>query len=117
MPSNTVSSIGNGTADTASAYEVLRTRHLSDMRARIPAALERLYWPIERLQEEREGALRNLVRIAKASSPWHRARLRHIDPETLTEASLQDIAPMTKDDVMENFDAISTDPRITLEAV
>ena len=116
MALRTVSPARNDT-EAQSAYATLRARHLGDMRARIPAALDRLYWPSERLHAQREAALRNLVRIAKAGSRWQRARLRHVDPETLTERSLQDVAPMTKDEVMDNFDAISTDPRITLATV
>ena len=68
MPSRAVSPAPHGTATPAVDYETLRTRHLGDMRARIPAALERLNWPIERLQAQREAALRDLVRIVKERS-------------------------------------------------
>jgi hypothetical protein len=55
------------------------------------------------------------VHFAKAHSRWHRARLTHVDPDRVTEDSIADIPPMTKHDLMENFDAIVTDPRVTLD--
>src|SRR5690242_3666163 len=98
---------GSAAASTA-PYEALRQRHLQDMRSRIPEILQRLTWPAEKLKAERERRLRELLQIAKQRSAWHRTRLARIDPDRATEASLQDIAPMTKDDLMANFDAIST---------
>jgi len=105
---------GSAAASTA-PYEALRQRHLQDMRSRIPEILQRLTWPAEKLKAERERRLRELLQIAKQRSAWHRTRLARIDPDRATEASLQDIAPMTKDDLMANFDAISTDARLTLD--
>jgi phenylacetate-CoA ligase len=96
-------------------YETLRQRHIVDMRARAPQVLERLSWPAERLKAERNRRLRDLVHFAKAHSRWHRARLTHVDPDRVTEDSIADIPPMTKHDLMENFDAIVTDPRVTLD--
>jgi len=100
---------------SAAAYEALRQRHLRDMRARIPEILQRLAWPAQRLKAERERRLCDLVRLAKQRSAWQRSRLTRIDPDRLTEDSLRDIEPMTKDDLMANFDAISTDPQVTLD--
>jgi phenylacetate-coenzyme A ligase PaaK-like adenylate-forming protein len=99
------------------SYEALRRRHLQDMRARVPTAFERLGWSRERLRVERQQSLRDLIRTAKARSRWHRDRLRHVDAETFTEEALASIPPMTKHDVMDHFDTISTDPRLTLEVV
>jgi len=96
-------------------YETLRQRHIVDMRARAPQVLERLSWPAERLKAERNRRLRDLVHFAKAHSRWHRARLTHVDPDRVTEDSIADIPPMTKDDLMTNFDAISTDAQVTLD--
>src|SRR5262249_6639283 len=110
-------STSSGRSDrTAAAYEALRQQHLREMRARVPEILQRLDWPADRLKAERQRRLRDLVRIAKRTSAWQRARLTRIDPERVTEASLQDITPMTKEDLMANFDAVSTDPRVTLDA-
>jgi phenylacetate-coenzyme A ligase PaaK-like adenylate-forming protein len=115
MGISAVSSASGRAERTASSYETLRQQHLRDMRARIPEIVQRLEWPAERLKAERLRRLRELVRIAKHGSAWHRTRLARVDPERLTEESLQDIPPMTKEDLMGNFDAISTDPRLTLD--
>ena len=102
---------------SALPYETLRQRHQHDLRGRLPSFLERFRQPGEELKAFRQQRLRELVRIAKERSAWHRERLTRIDPDSITEAGLARIAPMTKDDLMAHFDAISTDPRVTLERV
>ena len=97
-------------------YETLRNRHLQDMRARMPAALARLDWSAQQLTAERETRLRNLARIAKERSAWHRQRLAGVDPDRLDEATLaRHVPPMNKDDLMEHFDEIVTEPALTLD--
>ena len=86
------------------------------MRSRIPALVERFDWPAERLKADREARLRKLVTHAKAHSAWHRERLADVDAQTLTEETLKDVPPMSKADLMDHFDAISTDPRVTRDA-
>jgi len=102
---------------TAMSYEALRTRHCRFARALVSDHLERLRWTPERLAAERLMGLRALIFIARERSSWHRRRLAGIDPKTLTETDLERIPPMSKDDLMDNFDAIVTDPRLSLEAV
>jgi phenylacetate-coenzyme A ligase PaaK-like adenylate-forming protein len=58
-----------------------------------------------------------LLRKAKDSSPWHRGRLSRIDPDQAAEADLQAIPPMTKEDLMRDFDAILTDQRLSRQMV
>ena len=57
-----------------------------------------------------------LVAAAMAGSPWHRERLRGIDPDRIEEADLPALPVMSKADLMDHFDAIVTDPRVTLAA-
>ena len=45
-------------ATDAVAYELLRKRHLQDMRSRIPLVMQRLTWSAEQLKAERERRLR-----------------------------------------------------------
>lgn len=98
-------------------YEERRQQHLAALAGMMPAHVERLRWPAERLRRERRERLRDLVRVAQASSPWHRDRLAGLDPDTLREADLAGIPPMTKDDLMANWDGIVTDRRLTLDLV
>ena len=97
-------------------YETLRQRHLLDMRSRIPALVQRFDWPAERLKADREVRLRKLVAHAKAHSAWYGKHLVDVNAQTLTEETLADVPPMSKADLMDHFDAISTDPRITRDA-
>ena len=58
--------------------------------------------------------MRELVATAKEHSAWHGKRLADIDPQALDEERLAELPVMTKADLMEHFDAIVTDPRVTL---
>jgi phenylacetate-CoA ligase len=98
-------------------YEARRQEHLQEMRSRVPAHLERLGWPAERLRAERQVRLRHLVRIAQERSSWHRERLGHLNPNTLEEDDLARIPAMTKHDLMANFDRIVTDPRLNVDLI
>jgi phenylacetate-coenzyme A ligase PaaK-like adenylate-forming protein len=98
-------------------YEALRQRHLDYAIGLAPRLIERLEWPAERLALHRRQRLRALVREAVDCSAWHRERLAGLDPDRLDESSLAELPPMTKTDLMENFDRIVTDERLSLEAV
>jgi phenylacetate-coenzyme A ligase PaaK-like adenylate-forming protein len=99
---------------TMSDYETQRHRHLTHAMALAPRLIERLDWPVERLTAHRTQRLREFVREAMDRSPWHRERLADVDPDRLDEAGLHALPPMTKTDLMENFDRIVTDDRLTL---
>ena|SRR5215217_2355895 len=79
--------------------------------------VQRLRWPAERLAAERRDRLRDLLRVARASSPWHRERLAGVGPDGFEEADLAGLPPMTKDDLMANWDQVVTDRRLTLGLV
>ena len=98
-------------------YESLRQRHLADLAALLPEHTQRLHWPAERLGRERRERLRDLLRVAGSSSPWHRDRLAGVDPDGFEETDLASLPPMTKDDLMANWDAVVTDRRLTLDLV
>ena len=106
---------GAGAEELAMAdYEHLRQRHLADLAVLMPEHVQRLRWPAERLRQERRDRLRDLLAWAKSSSPWHRDRLAGVDPGGFEEADLAGLPPMTKDDLMANWDGVVTDPRLTL---
>jgi phenylacetate-CoA ligase len=98
-------------------YEDLRRRHLADLGRLMPEHVQRLRWPAERLRQERRQRLRELLRVAAGSSPWHRERLAGIDPDGFEEADLAGLPPMTKDDLMANWDGVVTDRRLSLDLV
>lgn len=98
-------------------YESLRQRHSEQFRELVQQYGERIRWTRERLRIERQQQLQSLLRTAKKGSPWHFGRLSKIDPDQATEENLQAIPPMTKEDLMRNFDAILTDRRLSRETV
>src|SRR6266487_1947329 len=100
---------------TASEFESDRQRHLRAFADRLPVESERLTWPLERLHHLRDERLRALLQTAKARSPWHQKRLVGVDVDAVTGAHLAAIPTMTKTDVMEHWDEIVTDRRLTLE--
>ena len=77
-------------------------------------AAERLRWPAERIAAYRDVRLRQLLSHARHHSRWHAARLRGINLDRITAADLPAIPPMTKMDLLENWDGIVTDPALTL---
>jgi len=88
--------------------------HLGALLAGLPDAISALSRPRRRGLEVQNDRLRQLIHHAKVSSPWHADRLRAIDVDTFTVADLPAIPPMTKADLLENWDRIVTDPRVTL---
>jgi phenylacetate-coenzyme A ligase PaaK-like adenylate-forming protein len=72
-----------------------------------------LRWSCAERRSAQTSGLRALLRTALASSPWHAARLGGIDPERVELGDLAGLPTMTKDDLMEHFDEIVTDRRLT----
>jgi phenylacetate-coenzyme A ligase PaaK-like adenylate-forming protein len=98
-------------------YELLRRRHMADAMALAPQMIERLDWSADRLAAHRRQQLRAIVAHAMVRSPWHRERLDGVDLMRLDEDTLRELPPMSKGDLMGNFDRIVTDPRLTLPRV
>jgi phenylacetate-coenzyme A ligase PaaK-like adenylate-forming protein len=89
-----------------SLQEELRRRQLADMLEALPRHVARLDWGRSELRSHRRRSLRLLLRVAKEYSPWHRERLRDVDPSEITEDDLARIPPMSRDDLMEHWDDI-----------
>jgi phenylacetate-coenzyme A ligase PaaK-like adenylate-forming protein len=84
------------------------------MLAAMPEFVTRLAWTRQEIELQRRRALRLLLRVAAEYSPWHRERLRGIDPGRATEADLAAIPPMTRDDLMDHWDEIVIYPAVRL---
>ena len=97
-----------------SEYETLRRRHVDRALALAPQLLAQLDWPADRLAERRTRMLRALLRTAAERSPWYRKRLSGIDVDRLDEAAVTELPVLTKAELMEHFDDIVTDRRVTL---
>ena len=64
-----------------------------------------------RLQRMRQQRLQALLAAAQGRSPWHRRRLAGIDRSAFGETDLDSIPPMTKTDLVENWNDTVTDHR------
>jgi phenylacetate-CoA ligase len=97
-----------------SDYETRRQRHVADALALAPLLVEQLDWPADRLAAHRTRRLRELVRIATERSPWYRKRLSGVDIDRLDKSTLAELPVLTKAELMEHFDDIVTDSRLSL---
>jgi len=95
----------------------LEARHVAEMTGLLREHVARLRWTRGQVEAERQIRLRELIEAAVARSPWHARRLAHLDVARVTEADLATVPPMTKQDLMENWDAIVTDSRLSLDLV
>jgi phenylacetate-coenzyme A ligase PaaK-like adenylate-forming protein len=98
-------------------YEALRQRHAEHANAVLFDHLQHLSWTPEEIEEAQTVRLRALLRAAVDGSSWHRERLRDVDVDQIRRDDLESLPVMTKDDLMANWDAIVTDPRLTLDLV
>lgn len=94
-----------------------RRRHLDAIAKRLPAHSERLSWSADRLKSERHAGLQKILAYAIDKSQWHRERLAGIDISALSASDLSALPIMTKSDVMNHWDEIVTDKRLTLDGV
>jgi phenylacetate-coenzyme A ligase PaaK-like adenylate-forming protein len=95
----------------------LRELHVEEQRWTHAEHVQRLHWSRERIAQERRHRLREVVSIAQEHSAWHRRRLAGVDPATLDESAIGRLPVMTEADVMDSFDEIVTDPRLSLAGV
>ena len=79
----------------------------------LPEYVSRIDWPLARIEEQRTVALRALLTTAMQRSSWHRRRLEGLDIASLSSHDVVDLPVMTKTDLMDNFDAIVTDPGLS----
>lgn len=96
---------------------VVRARLGTRVGDALPEHIARLRWDQERLAEHQRDRLRALLKRAARSSPFHAARLRGVDVESFELADLPRLPAMTKDELMESFDDVVTDRRLTRDLV
>ncbi|KTD50331.1 coenzyme F390 synthetase [Legionella quinlivanii] len=97
-------------------YE-LRIKQTEDMLGQFERSYEALSWSKQRISEHRNYQLRKLLHYAKKHSPWYQKQLAHINLELFTEERLPEIPAMDKKTLMDNWDEIVTDKRLSLKLV
>ncbi len=99
----------------AAGSELLRQDHVARFEDLFPEHTARLDWTAEELRREQDRGLRRLVHHAVERSPWHHERLSSVDIAALTADDLSGLPVMQKSDLMDHFDEIVTDRRLTLD--
>ena len=96
------------------SFEHERSKQLQTIREQIPSSISHLDWSRAQLEAEQVKKLRRVLTYAKLNSPFYADRLEGIDIDTFELKDLSKIKPVTKQDVMENWDDIVTDSSLTL---
>lgn len=91
-----------------------RTRLQTDLLALYDELIARTSWDREQIRAHQRARLRALLRHAASRSRFHAGRLRGVDVDAIEPDDLTALPVMTKTDLMEHFDDVVTDPRITL---
>jgi phenylacetate-CoA ligase len=99
--------------DTSTDLDMLRARMAAAIGGRMAAHIERLGWSAAQVAGMQRARLRALLARAIERSPFHAARLAGIDPGQFDLADLPGLPVMTKAQMMDNFDEILTDRRLT----
>ena len=103
---------------TTERYDELVKRQRAEFKVRLLTHMRRLSWSKEAISSERQARLRELLAWAVTHSEFYRRRLAKAPPfDGFTESDLHELPAMTKADLMENFDGIVTDSRLSLATV
>jgi phenylacetate-CoA ligase len=105
------------TTTTGTSLDLLRARMATAIGGRMAGHIERLGWGADQLADLQRTRLRALLARALDRSPFHAARLAGIEPARFELADLTRLPIMTKAQMMEHFDEVVTDRRVTRQAV
>ena len=98
-----------------SSFDHERSKQLQTIREyKLPNSISHLNWSRSQLEAEQTKKLRRVLTYAKLNSPFYARRLAGIDTDTFELKDMHKIKPVTKQDVMENWDDIVTDSSLTL---
>jgi phenylacetate-CoA ligase len=89
----------------------------AELTRRLCPYTERLGWDASQLEHHQRERLRLLLAHAAGHSPFHARRLRGVDPGRFELADLARLPVMTKAEMMAEFDAVVTDPRLSKHQV
>jgi phenylacetate-CoA ligase len=98
-------------ADTP--FAAFRSRAQLLLSAALPDHITRLTWDRDQIAHHQRSALRAMLTAAIEGSAFHARRLRGLQPDSVELADLASLPPMTKTELMEHFDEVVTDPRMT----
>jgi phenylacetate-CoA ligase len=101
------------TTTTATGLETLRARFGAALAGHLQRHMERPHWDAGRLAAHQREQLRALLAHAAEGSPFYARRLAGINPARFELADLARLPVMTKQQMMDGFDELATDRRLT----
>lgn len=102
---------------SGTALERLRERMAQDFSRQLPPQLPRLEWTREQIRSWQRDRLEDLLTHAVQHSAFHRGRLAGLDPEGFQLEDLASLPVMTKDELMDQYDDVVTDTRLSRDLV
>lgn len=96
-----------------SAFETCKNICQAELKTVLPTRIAAMDWSPDQLKTARTESLHHLLEDATNNSSWHRRRLQHIGIDTVSPEDLSNLPTMSKQDVLKNFDEITTDPKVT----
>jgi phenylacetate-coenzyme A ligase PaaK-like adenylate-forming protein len=101
------------TAEAFTEFAALRRRHQAEVSRRAPEHIGRLDWSAAQIAAHQRAGLRALLAVARERSPFHARRLRGVEPDRFELEQLAGLPVMTKSELMDDFDDVLTDRRVT----
>jgi phenylacetate-coenzyme A ligase PaaK-like adenylate-forming protein len=101
------------TTTAMSDFGVLRASLMGSLVADHAVHQERLHWNRDQIEAHQGAELRALLTHAKEHSPFHGRRLAGVDTTSTDLSSLSALPVMTKAQMMESFDDVVTDRRLS----
>ncbi|CAM2877851.1 Coenzyme F390 synthetase [Legionella steigerwaltii] len=95
----------------------LTLQHIRDFEKQFQQNREAIHYSKEILQDLVNKRLRALLQHAKSKSPWYKNTLAKINIEHFTKERLEELPTINKTILMENWDAIVTNPKLSLALV
>ncbi|KTD10909.1 coenzyme F390 synthetase [Legionella gratiana] len=95
----------------------LIAHHIHDYEKQFQKHQEAVYYSKEILEDLINQRLRALLLHAKSKSPWYKKTLAKINIENFTKERLEELPTINKTILMENWDAIVTNPKLSLALI
>lgn len=92
-------------------------QHIQDCEKQFQKNQEAIYYSKDILQDLINKRLQTILLHAKTKSPWYKKTLAKINIENFTRERLEELPTINKTILMENWDAIVTDPKLSLNLV
>src|SRR5713101_4103032 len=105
------------TTPVATGFDKLRAWAQAELLVRAPEHIERLRWSRQQIEATQREGLRALLGHAIENSPFHRRRLRRIDPSQFDLPDLTRPPIMTKAEMMASLDDVFTDRGLNRQLV